>query len=91
VDTKILESARNRPAGLTPAAPAPQNPQSRLRREAVRELLRNGIAPEKIADLAVEAIRSDTFYVVPVQPDIEQALAVRLEDIRLRRNPTIPG
>lgn len=89
VDTRILESARNRPAGLTPAAQAPVNPQARLRREAVQEFLKNGIPPARIADLVVDAIRNDRFYIVPVQPDIEQALALRLEDIRLRRNPTL--
>jgi NAD(P)-dependent dehydrogenase (short-subunit alcohol dehydrogenase family) len=89
VDTRILESARNRPAGLAPAAPAPVNPQARLRREAVQEFLKNGIRPVQIADLVVDAIRGDRFYIVPVQPDIEQALALRLEDIRLRRNPTL--
>lgn len=89
VDTKILDSARNRPAGLAPvAAPAP-SPQAQLRRETIRQLLKSGIPPQKIASLVIDAIRSDTFYVVPVQPDIEQALALRLEDIRLRRNPTI--
>jgi NAD(P)-dependent dehydrogenase (short-subunit alcohol dehydrogenase family) len=89
VDTKILESARNRPAGLTPAAGPAPSAQVQERREMVRAYLKNGIAPEKIAGLVVDAIRGDTFYVVPVQPDIEQALALRLEDIRLRRNPTI--
>jgi NAD(P)-dependent dehydrogenase (short-subunit alcohol dehydrogenase family) len=89
VDTKILESARNRPAGLTPAAAPAPSAQAQQRREAVLGLLKSGIAPEKIAGLVVDAIGSDTFYVVPVQPGIEQALALRLEDIRLRRNPTI--
>jgi hypothetical protein len=65
------------------------NPQARLRREAVQEFLKNGIRPVQIADLVVDAIRGDRFYIVPVQPDIEQALALRLEDIRLRRNPTL--
>ena len=88
VDTKILESARNRPAGLTPAAALAPSVQAQQRREAIQGLLKNGIPPEKIASLVVDAVRSDTFYVVPVQPDIEQALALRLEDIRLRRNPT---
>lgn len=41
----------------------------------------------------VEAMRSDLLYIVPVQPDIDAAVALRLEDIRLRRNPTMaaPG
>lgn len=89
VDTKILESARNRPAALTPAAAQAPSEEAQMRREAVQGLLKSGIPPEKIAGLVVDAVRSDTFYVVPVQPDIEQALALRLEDIRLRRNPTI--
>lgn len=89
VDTRILDSARNRPAALTPSAAAPVHPQAQIRREAVRDLLKKGILPEKIAGLVVDAIRNDAFYVVPVQPDIEQALTLRLEDIRLRRNPTI--
>jgi NAD(P)-dependent dehydrogenase (short-subunit alcohol dehydrogenase family) len=89
VDTKILESARNRPAGLTPATGPAPSPQARLRRDAVRASLKSGIAPEKIAGLVVDAVKRDTFYIVPVQPDIERALALRLEDLRLRRNPTI--
>lgn len=89
VDTKILDSARNRPAGLTPAAAPAPSEQAQQRRAAIQGLLKNGIPPEEIAGLVVDAVRSDTFYVVPVQPDIEQALALRLEDIRLRRNPTI--
>jgi NAD(P)-dependent dehydrogenase (short-subunit alcohol dehydrogenase family) len=89
VDTKILESARNRPAGLPPAAAPAPSPQAQLRREAIQGLLKSGIPPQEIAGLVVDAIRNDTFYVVPVQPGIEQALALRLEDIRLRRNPTL--
>jgi len=89
VDTRILESARNRPAGLTPAAAPAPSTQAQQRRAAIQGLLKSGIAPEEIAGLVVDAVRSDTFYVVPAQPDIEQALAARLEDIRLRRNPTL--
>ena len=89
VDTRILESARNRPAGLTPAATPAPSAQAQQRREAIQGLLKSGIPPQEIAGLVVDAVRSDTFYVVPVQPDIEQALSLRLDDIRQRRNPTI--
>ncbi|HUJ85303.1 MAG TPA: SDR family NAD(P)-dependent oxidoreductase [Burkholderiales bacterium] len=95
VDTRIIESERNRPDELKPKGPAaaPLSPQTQMWREAVRGLLKNGFRPETIAGLVFDAVRSDTFYIVPVQPDIEDALAHRLEDIRLRRNPTIvpPG
>lgn len=91
VDTNILDSARNRPEALSPegATAAETTPETQMRLEAVRGFLRNGFRPEAIAELVLDAIRSDTFYVVPVQPEIEQALALRLEDIRLRRNPTL--
>ncbi len=95
VDTRIIESERNRPDELKPEGPAaaPLNPQMQMWREAVRGLLKNGFRPETIAGLVFDAVKSDTFYIVPVQPDIEDALARRLEDIRLRRNPTLvrPG
>ena len=91
VDTKIIDSERNRPEALTPkAADAPPvTPQMQMWREAVRGFLKLGFRPEAIAGLVFEAVKSDTFYIVPVQPNIDEALALRLEDIRLRRNPTV--
>lgn len=94
VDTSIIESERNRPDDLKPMGPAgAPTPQMQMWREAVRGLLKAGFRPETIAGLVFDAVESDTFYIVPVQPDIEDALARRLEDIRMRRNPTIgaPG
>jgi NAD(P)-dependent dehydrogenase (short-subunit alcohol dehydrogenase family) len=94
VNTRIMESARNRPEELTPNALAQPvlTPKMEMMRKVVGELIRNGLPPEKIAGLVLEAIRSDTFYIVPVQPDIDEAIKLRLEDIRLRRNPAItPG
>lgn len=89
VDTKIIESARNRPRELNTGGAAQATPEQLLRLAAVRGFLKSGFQPGAIADLVLEAIRSDAFYVVPVQPDIGNALATRLEDIRLRRNPTL--
>ncbi len=94
VNTRIMESARNRPGDLTPdlqAQPA-LTPKMEMMRRVVGELIKNGLAPAQVAGLVLDAIRSDTFYVVPVQPDIDEAIKLRLEDIRLRRNPAItPG
>lgn len=92
VNTRIMESARNRPEELMPnalAQPAP-TPKMEMMRKAVADLIRNGIPPAEIAGLVREAIRTDTFYVIPVQPDIAGGIEERLEDIRLRRNPAIP-
>jgi NAD(P)-dependent dehydrogenase (short-subunit alcohol dehydrogenase family) len=91
VDTRIIDSERNRPDDLKPMEPAaaPISPQMQMWREAVRGLLKGGFRPETIAGLVFDAVKNDTFYVVPAQPDIEDALARRLDDIRMRRNPTI--
>ena len=89
VDTKIIDSERNRPEALAPKAAAQITPQMQMWREAVRGFLKEGFRPEAIAGLVFEAVKRDTFYIVPVQPNIEEALARRLDDIRLRRNPTI--
>ena len=90
VDTKIIESERNRPVELKRPGEAPAPTREMLARlQVVRGFLKEGFQPTVIAGLVLDAIRSDTFYVVPAQPNIEAALALRLEDIRLRRNPTI--
>ena len=91
VNTNILDSARNRPDGLNPtgAVEPVMSPEMTMRLQAVRAMLKDGFKPEAIASLVFDAIKSDTFYIVPAQPNIEEAIASRLEDIRLRRNPTI--
>ena len=89
VDTKIIESVRNRPAELRPASEAAPSREMLARLQVVRGFLKEGFKPGEIAGLVLDAIRSETFYIVPVQPGIEAALALRLEDIRLRRNPTM--
>ena len=90
VDTKIIESERNRPVELKRPGEAPAPTREMLARlQVVRGFLKEGFQPTVIAGLVLDAIRGDTFYVVPAQPNIEAALALRLEDIRLRRNPTI--
>lgn len=89
VDTKIIDSVRNRPDELKPEREPAITPQILQRLQAVRAFLKDGFKPEAIAGLVLDAIKSDTFYVVPVQPNIAQALAIRIEDIGLRRNPTL--
>jgi short-subunit dehydrogenase len=88
VDTQILESARNRPEKLTPAGTVEPTVQQQAWMDAVRGFLKIGFQPEEIAARVLDAIKTDTFYVLPVQPDIADLVALRLEDIRQRRNPT---
>jgi NAD(P)-dependent dehydrogenase (short-subunit alcohol dehydrogenase family) len=91
VNTNILDSERNRPAELaTPgAAPVALSAQQQALHDAVRGFLEHGFQPGEVAAQVVDAIRGEQFYIVPVQPEIEAGVALRLEDIRLRRNPTM--
>jgi len=88
VDTKILESEHNRPQEL--ATPQPPPSREMLARLAmVRNFLKEGFSPAEIATRVVDAIRKDEFYVVVAQPNVGAAVDLRLEDVRMRRNPTI--
>jgi hypothetical protein len=86
-----MQSERNRPEDFMPNALAQPAPTARTEmiRKVVGGLVKGGMQPEEIAAVVVDAIRNDTFYILPVQPDIARAVQTRLEDIRLRRNPTL--
>jgi short-subunit dehydrogenase len=90
VNTNLIDSARNRPLDLKPEDDAAPTLQMQEQNKALRTLLKEGMRPADIADLVCDAIRNDTFYIVPAQPSAELAIEARLQDIRLRRNPTIP-
>lgn len=88
VNTRILDSARNRPEELS--TPQPTLSREMLARLAlIRNFLKEGFSPQEIAAQVVDAIRNDTFYIVIAQPNVQDAINLRLEDLRLKRNPTI--
>jgi NAD(P)-dependent dehydrogenase (short-subunit alcohol dehydrogenase family) len=82
VDTRILESARNRPAepeGAPRAAPAAS--------EEARRLLAAGMAPARVAERVVDAIEAERFYVI-THPDQKPRVRARLEDVLAERDPS---
>jgi len=88
VNTRILDSERNRPEASKTAAPPPSR-EMLARLAVVRTFLKEGFSPQEIAAQVLDAIRKDTFYIVVAQPNVNAAVDLRLEDLRLRRNPTI--
>ncbi|OAI38864.1 hypothetical protein AYO38_08700, partial [bacterium SCGC AG-212-C10] len=71
VNTNILDAERNRPAEYGPAHNREDvPPQVAQMREMVREFVRNGFAPEEVAQMVFDAIRENKFYIFPVQPNI---------------------
>jgi NAD(P)-dependent dehydrogenase (short-subunit alcohol dehydrogenase family) len=87
VNTRIMESARNRPGHL-PAA-GPLDPASGARWEAIRQLVQAGTPPGQVADAVFEALRKDQFYIL-THPEGKEYVRTRMEDILQERNPTPP-
>lgn len=84
VNTRILDSVRNRPADL--ADTAPEQPERAEMDQAVRQLLASGLAPEQVAEVVFDAIRTERFYVFP-SPEWKDRIRERAEEIQAERNP----
>lgn len=63
VDTRIADSARNRPEWAAPAALDEPSPEAEARFEFVREQLKSGRSPAAVADLVHDAVVSGTFWI----------------------------
>lgn len=93
VDTGIGFSERNRPEHLKRSPDGEESPpEQKLVADALREATGRGTHPEGIAERVYEAIYNKRFYILS-DDAWRRTCAIRLEDIRLGRNPTfaIPG
>ena len=89
VATRIGDSERNRPQALARKDDGDSHPERDLVQNAIRELTQLGAPPAVLADRALEAVRSNRFYVLaPKGTGWRNACDTRLEDIRTERNPT---
>jgi NAD(P)-dependent dehydrogenase (short-subunit alcohol dehydrogenase family) len=93
VATGIGRSERVRPDHLRRKAGEAEAPEFTLVETAIRDVIAGGLAPERIAERVVRAIREDRFYVLPDEGPWLEACRTRHEDIRLGRNPSlaVPG
>ncbi len=87
VNTRIMESERNRP-GRGPATDPPGFAPG-ARSEALRELVQAGIPPAQVADAVFEALRKDQFYIL-THPEAKDLVRTRMDDILHERNPITP-
>ena len=55
-------------------------------RGAVQNMVDGGIAPAAVADRVIDAVRTDTFYIL-THPELDDAVATRFDDILQRRSP----
>jgi short-subunit dehydrogenase len=89
IATGIGHSERVRPPHLHRKTGEADGPEFALVENAIRTTIAKGLPPARIAERVVAAIREDRFYVLPEEDAWLDACRVRLEDIRLRRNPTL--
>ena len=90
IRTAILDAERNRGAAFGPATDLAQLPAAVQRAAAdFARSLESGYDPSQVAEAVVDAIRADRFYVVPAQEHLQEMIALRMNDILARRNPTV--
>jgi NAD(P)-dependent dehydrogenase (short-subunit alcohol dehydrogenase family) len=88
VNTRIMDSARNRP-GHVPAG-EPLGSAAEARWETLRQMVQAGMAPAQVADRVFDAVRKEQFYIF-THPEAKEYVRTRMEDILHERNPTPPG
>ncbi len=89
VNTNIGKSERNRPSNLSQL----QAPLEDIENSPIMALLRNGKEPSEIADIVIEAIRDDLFYILP-HPAWDDTLKTYFEEILSREalnSPSLPA
>lgn len=87
VNTRILDSARNRPGG--PPDSAGMSPADAAIRESVRQGIEAGLPPAQVADTVFAALREEKFYIL-THAEYKEAIRLRMEDILHDRQPTNP-
>ena len=87
VATRIVSSARNRPDGPPPKiSPEALKAIAERRKAAQRHFLERGMPPEEVGERVIDAIRTDTFYVL-THPELIQGAKVRFDDVLAGRAP----
>ncbi len=87
VNTRIIDSARNRPAHLQ-NEPAPAfSPEAAARMQAARAAMEKEMPPRHVAEQVFAAIREEKFYIL-THPEWKDAVRTRMEDILMERNPS---
>ena len=83
VQTRIAESDRNRPEW----APDRDTMGAAEVQGVVQNLVDGGIAPATVADRVIDAVRTNTFYIL-THPELDIAITTRFDDIVQGRAPS---
>jgi short-subunit dehydrogenase len=86
VNTGMANSARNRPVDL---AEENVTDMQKMSMTAITDATAGSLAPRVLAERVLQGIKDNTFYLLPpVDNPWRDTANIRLEDIRLVRNPT---
>jgi NAD(P)-dependent dehydrogenase (short-subunit alcohol dehydrogenase family) len=88
VNTRIFHAERSRPTELVPdGGIARERPELEAWYESK---MQHGLAPEAVAEMVIEAIERQQFYLIPTQA-FDEAIRHRAEAILARENPKFPN
>jgi NAD(P)-dependent dehydrogenase (short-subunit alcohol dehydrogenase family) len=91
VDTKIMDSHRNRPSNFPDAAPPEAGPvaeQVREFRRRAADALKNAMSPREVGAKVLAAIREERFYIL-THPNFNPAIEQRMTDILNGNDPLV--
>ena len=83
VQTRIAESERNRPEW----APDRDVEGAEELRGVIQDMVDGGIAPTTVADRVIDAVRTNTFYIL-THPELDGAITTRFEHLVQGRAPS---
>jgi NAD(P)-dependent dehydrogenase (short-subunit alcohol dehydrogenase family) len=86
VATRISDSERNRPELEPKPITAGQMAQQEMIREMARQQVAAGIKPSEVAEMVLEAVRDDRFYIV-THPRFKKLIRLRMENILDGKTP----
>lgn len=87
VNTRIMESERNRPAGLqNSSANESMRPEIAAMANQIIHAVQTGISPEEVADHVFDAIRNERFYIL-THPESKTLIRRRMHNILHDHNP----
>ncbi len=89
IKTNLMTGDRNRPGDQDPESPE-YSAGGRFMVDVLEKGTTTGWDAGIVGDAIVDAIQSDRFYVIPAQDEVVAGFDARLEDLRQRRNPTLP-
>ena len=90
IATEILRSSeRNQPDAVRRSRPQQvrTTPEGEIRRKQVESLLAAGLAPTKVGELVLRAIREERFWIL-THPEWKSSIRHRLENVLEERDPT---